>query len=304
MIEKLINLLEMDRRIIYVLIAVVVILPLVFPLGLPTTVSKPVKDVYKKVDKVKPNSKPILISFDYNPSTAPELDPMAYAILRHCFTNDIKVILMTLRPQGTGMIQAALDDILSEFPDKVSGKDYTFLGYVPGMAAVIMKLGQDIPGTFESDAYGHDVSKLPMMKNIKTYDDIPLVIDISGSSTPLTWMIYANAVYKQKIAVGTTAVSAAEYYPYLQTNQFVGMLGGLKGAAEYEELNTRNDTYKNYYKNYCENNPDDPFCKSKDKAPRRTASIGMDAQSLVHLLIMVLILLGNSIFFLKEDKKK
>jgi hypothetical protein len=38
------------------------------------------------------------------------------------------------------------------------------------------------------------------------------------------------------VAVGVTAVMAADMYPYLQSGQLIGMLSGLKGAAEYEKL--------------------------------------------------------------------
>ena len=64
---------------------------------------------------------------------------------------------------------------------------------------------------------------------------------------------------------GTTAVGAPNFYPYVQSGQLVGLLGGLKGAAEYETL---------------------------IGAPGDATS-GMDAQSIVHALIVVFILLGN-----------
>ena len=35
---------------------------------------------------------------------------------------------------------------------------------------------------------------------------------------------------------GTTAVMAPDAYPYLQSKQIEGLVGGLKGAAEYETL--------------------------------------------------------------------
>ena len=55
--------------------------------------------------------------------------------------------------------------------------------------------------------------------------------------------------------------SAPEFYPYLQSGQLLGLLGGMAGAAEYEKLDRRART-----------------------RPRK----GMDAQSLAHLFIVVL----------------
>jgi hypothetical protein len=50
------------------------------------------------------------------------------------------------------------------------------------------------------------------------------------------WITYARPKYGLNVAVGVTAVMAADMYPYLQSGQLVGMLSGLKGAAEYEKL--------------------------------------------------------------------
>lgn len=286
--------LDLDRRWIFLLVGIVVIIPLVLPIGFPTVVTPPVQNLYEAVDSIEPNSKPLLICFDYSPDTSPELDPMAYALMRHCFSKDIKMVMMALYPEGAGMAQRAIDYIVStEFPEKKSGEDYVFLGFMPGVSAVILSMGRDIANTFPNDGYGVDIEMLPMMEDIHNYEDIPLMIDLSGSATPKTWLTFANAPYKQRVGVGTTAVSAAEYYPYLQTGQFAGMMGGLKGAAEYEELNSRDETFLAYFEEFYEGKENAP----ENKQPRRTATIGMDSQSLVHLLIMFLIVLGNIAYF-------
>nr|HPR18554.1 hypothetical protein [Candidatus Cloacimonadota bacterium] len=65
---------------------------------------------------------------------------------------------------------------------------------------------------------------------------------------------------------GVTGVSAPGILPYVnQQKQLTGLLAGLKGAAEYEFLL---------------------------KSPG-TATAGMDAQSLAHLLIIIFIVIGN-----------
>ena len=71
------------------------------------------------------------------------------------------------------------------------------------------------------------------------------------------------------LVAGCTAVSAPEYYPYYQSGQLVGLLGGLAGAAEYEKL----------------------------VDVTGTATRGMDAQSLGHLAIILFIIIGNVLYF-------
>ncbi|MBA7634532.1 hypothetical protein ES703_42118 [subsurface metagenome] len=273
---------KINRRWIFLLIALAVFIPFLKPLRLPLSITKPAKDVFDAVESISPEGPPLLIATDYAPSTAPELDPMLYALLRHCFVTKRRVMLLALYPQGAGMAQAGLDFILPEFPDVKSGEDYVFLGYQPGVQAVVMSLGENVRLAFPTDAYGVSLDSLPMMEHVRNYDDIALVVDLAGSSIPITWVIYAVARYGQRLGVGVTAVSAAQYYPYLNSGQFIGMLGGLKGAAEYEMLIQQ--------KGYTE--------------ARQIATIGMDSQSIAHLVILALIIIGNIAFFASKSHKK
>ncbi len=273
---------KINRRWIFLLIALAVFIPFLKPLRLPLSITKPAKDVFDAVESISPEGPPLLIATDYAPSTAPELDPMLYALLRHCFVTKRRVMLLALYPQGAGMAQAGLDFILPEFPDVKSGEDYVFLGYQPGVQAVVMSLGENVRLAFPTDAYGVSLDSLPMMEHVRNYDDIALVVDLAGSSIPITWVIYAVARYGQRLGVGVTAVSAAQYYPYLNSGQFIGMLGGLKGAAEYEILIQQ--------KGYTE--------------ARQIATIGMDSQSIAHLVILALIIIGNIAFFASKSHKK
>jgi hypothetical protein len=72
---------------------------------------------------------------------------------------------------------------------------------------------------------------------------------------------------------------APDYYPYLQTGQLVGQLGGMRGAAEYEQL-----VY------------DAGYHPSKGLANK-----AMNAISSTHVLIMLLIVVGNLAFW--QDRR-
>jgi hypothetical protein len=272
--------LKLDRRWVFLMMGLAVLIPLVTRISMPTGITPPVQDLYEAVDAIEPGAKPLMLAFDFAPDTEPELMPMATAILRHCFSKGTKVIIYGgLYPQGAGMAQLALEEVTAEY-DVASGIDYVFLGYIPGAGAVILSMGEDIKSTFERDYYGVRLDSLPMLDDVRNYDDIPLMVDISGSSVPILWVLYAGARYGQEVGVGTTAVSAAQYYPFLQTGQFVGMLGGLKGAAEYEKLNE----------------------DSGVRQERKRASIGMGSQSIAHILMIALIILGNIGYFITQRR--
>jgi hypothetical protein len=266
--------LHIDRRYIFIFVALGVIIPLVWPLGLAVTTSPPVENVYNAIEELAPGT-PVLVSVDYDPSTQPELSPMTVAVLRHCFSRDLPVIITVLHPGGPGLA-LEISDRISKEVGAVYGEDYVFLGYKVGGSAVILSMGQDFRVSYPADYFNTPIDEIPLMEKVKNYNDIGLVITMSGSTYPDVWVAYAHERYGQKLAAGVTAVMAADYYPYLQTGQLVGLIGGLKGAAEYEKLINR---------------PDDGLK-------------GMDAQTIVHLFVVLMILLGNIAFLFVQRAKK
>ncbi|MDD3804533.1 MAG: hypothetical protein PHW02_09155 [bacterium] len=278
---------QLDKRWIYLVVALVVIIPFVFPIGCPMRITPPVQSMYDYIDDSIPENGVLLIGVDYDPSTMAELHPMAKAMTAHAFYNNVRVIFVTMYPQGSGMAQDIIEKTLTYWnsanPDnqRELGRDVTLLAYVPGVSAVMLKMGEDIPETFNEDAYGNKIEDLPVMAGVNTYDDIDYMVELAGSAVVLSWLMYANGRYGLTMGIGTTAVSAAEYYSYLQSGQANGLLGGLKGAAEYEKLIAEHHGFEG----------------------RRDASVGMDAQSAAHVAILLLIILGNIAYFIKKKKE-
>ncbi|MEO0136700.1 MAG: hypothetical protein ABIL39_06105 [candidate division WOR-3 bacterium] len=280
--------LKIDRRIIYLVLAVVVILPLIIPSVQHVRVMPPVEKLYNAVDTI-PVDKVLMIDFDYDPQTQPELEPMALAILRHAFKKRIKVLALSLYVQPLGLAKAALDQVVGEFNAEaksradsiIYGRDYIFLGWQPPPLVPILGMGESITNVYKKDYYGNQTDTLPLMKRVKNYNQVGLLICISSGDPPLWWVGYAQNRFGLKVGVGCTAVSASDYYPYLQTGQFSGLMVGMKGAAEYEELvETRLAIYKH-----------------------RKASTALPSLTYAHLVMMIFIIIGNIGYFIKRRKK-
>jgi len=269
MMEKLLNL---DRRIIYLVISLAVIVPFFIPMRMPVYVTPPVQDVYDYIEDLSEGSV-VMVGFDFSLAAVPELRPMCVAVLRHCYSRKLKVVGMTLYFDALIMAGKAMEQVAQEYGYE-NGKDYTYLGYKPGARRIILGMGEDISGPFSKDHSGIPVSEIPMMKDIKNFDDIDLVVDFGSGNTPERWVAYAGARYHQTIAVGCTGVMVSGLYPYLKAGQLVGLIGGLKGAAEYEKL--------------------------IDKQEKGT--LGMKSQSIAHLAIIALVILGNVAHLLSRRK--
>jgi hypothetical protein len=257
------RLLRLDRRFIFLLVAVATALPLLLPVNLPITVSPRVRAAYDAVEAL-PRGSYVLMSLDYEPDIMAEVQPMAIAMFRQCFRKGLKPVVLTLYPAGPGLVESALQ-IASAAEGAKRDTDFVFLGYKSGSQAVILGLGDGLRQLFPQDYWGTPLDSIPMMKGITGYAQFPLVVNLSGSSIADYYIRIAATRYHRPLVLGCTAVMATDYYPYLSSGQLQGLIGGMKGAAEYE----------------------------KQAGFFGDARRGMDAQSLVHVIVVVLVLLGN-----------
>jgi hypothetical protein len=256
---------RIDRRWIFLLMGLLVLWPLLFPLSLPLAVTPPVRGFAQAIDAV-PDGSLVLMSCDYDPGTIPEMVPMTRTAFRHLLSKECRVVVTVLFNGGPGLVDSVLREVAREFPGRRYGVDWVHLGYKAGNEAVMVLMGQGIANAFPRDYGGTDVRELPIMRSVRDYSSFPLLVSISsGYPGTKEWVQQVQARFHLPMVAGVTAVSAPEFYPYLQSGQLRGLLGGMAGAAEYELV----------------------------RGERGPASRGMDAQSLGHLFVALCIVLGN-----------
>ena len=296
----------LDRRYVYLIVALAIIIPLLIPFNSRTYVTEPTENVYKKIDSFagKPD-KAVLLCVMHDASTMAELFPMEVSILRHCFSRNIKVFTICFTPSAAPLVDYAINSAKEEYPNIKSGINYCNFGYKPYgiQLTIVLGMGEDIAEAVKTDAEGRKIANLPIMKGIKNYDDMNLVVDFSASGSVFTWITYARAKFGVNVAAGITAVMAADNYPYLQTGQLIGMLSGLKGAAEYEKLV---DVFATKDRVFSKEVIKNAWVKITDKNipyKFKMARIGMNAQSVAHIMIIVFILVGNIGYFATRKKE-
>ncbi len=269
------RMLTIDRRFIFVLIAFATLIPLLNPINLPIVISPEVRSVYDHMESL-PAGSVFLLSMDFDPASKPEVYPQAISLLRHAFAKNLKVIGMTLIVTGTGMAEEVMATVAMEM-EKNNGTDYAFLGWRPGASAVILSMGQDLVATFPQDHYGTPIGELSVMHNVKTLRDVDYAVSLAAGFPGIDeWYIYGKDKYQFELGGGSTAVMAPGLYPRLRSGQINGLIGGLRGAAEYEKLLDRSGK----------------------------ALAGMDAQSATHFVIIILVILCNVFYFISRRKKE
>ncbi len=270
---------HIDRRWIFLVIALAVIIPLLIKPKMPIPVSPPVESVYDFVDSL-PAGSVVMFSIDYDAASMPEMQPLYEAMLQHCFEKNLRPLIIVQWQMGAPLATLGVEKVAKEF-GKEYGVDYVNLGYRPGYSAQMVGIGKELRDYFKEDYKATPIDSLPMMKELAqdgaiNYEDIALLVGLEAGSTGNLWVEYAGARFGQKIALGLTAVSAPDAYPFLQSGQIIGLMGGLKGAAEYEYL--------------------------VDRVGLATA--GMAAQSYAHLLIIIFIIMGNIAYFIEKKSGK
>ena len=274
-IELILKLGKVDRRWIFLMIALVVLIPLLYPISLPIRATATTQQVYDAVEKLPHGSK-VLLSCEYSPSTKPEIHPMVVSFLRHCFRNKHKIYITCLWPDGQFMAEEALEEVAKEY-DLKYGEDYVLLGFRPGNEAVVKGIVSDLRKLYTIDSKGTKVTEIPMMEGINKFEDFDFLFSGSaGSPGSIDWVQYAADPTGIPMSTGTTSIQVNEVMPYVQSGQVQGILAGMPGAAEYEAL----------------------------IGVKGIGTSGMDAQSVAHLVIVLFIILGNIGFFIERNREK
>jgi hypothetical protein len=264
-----------DRRWIFLLVAIAVIIPLIIPPHFPIGISPEARNLYNTVEAL-PDSSMVMLTFDVYAQALAETEPMARAALHHMFRKNMKVVTVSTIPFGGPSVEERVTRELAKEYGKVYGVDYVNLGYKPNYVSVLKGMGSSIESIFPTDNSGTPLGQLPLMQKVKSYKDLRMVFVVADNGIIDYWVSIVHAQYQIPVGAGVTAVMAPKQYAYAASGQLVGLLGGMKGAAEYEILSGK----------------------------PALAVTGMGVQSMIHFLIIGLIIVGNLGFFMARRAKR
>ena len=278
---------SLDRRIIFLIVGLSVLIPLLKPdwVDLPIRPRPESQIVFDEINKLNAGDK-VLLSFEYGPSTKPEIHPMAIAILKHLYAKNIQVYGFALWPDGNFMSTEAFSEVSDDY-DKKYGVDYVNLGYRPGGEAVIKGIASDIRTLYTVDLQGTSINDIPMMKDVVNIEDFDFVFSLSaGYPGSKEWVQYACDPKNIPLSTGCTSIQVTDIMPYVENDQIRGILAGMPGAAEYESL-VEAELQK----------MDIPVKPGK-------ATGMMAAQSIAHVVIVLFIIFGNISYFITRKKNR
>jgi hypothetical protein len=267
---------NIDRRVIFLIVLIAVVVPLIRPLGLPLSIANESRDYYNVI-KSLPDGAKVLIKCDMEAGTIGEIGSSGVATLKQLWEKHVKIVFVFFDRGDCAVIFT--QSILPKLPgyvdtthigNKVYGTDWVSLGYIEGHESAMQKLAANmIYSTL--DQFGSSLASMPIMRDIKTAGDFDLLITIGGGDS-VGMLNQFVTPYHLKAIVAAEAVTYVYLMPYYKSGIYSGILNSMKGAAEYE------------------------FLLGKPGL----AIVATDSLSIVHIVLLTLIVIANIIYIYRR----
>jgi hypothetical protein len=235
------------------------------------------------IDLQQPSSV-ALVSFDYTTATQGEMEPLAEDVISRLLGQGMRLISVSLEPEGAALAQRTLDRLLAE-RDEAYGVNMVNLGYVPGQVAGVREL---LTGRKQLSAISDFQEGLTFAaperatwSDVNNLGQVDIIVTLADNPVAARWWIeqMATAVPaddgERYLLAATSAMADPFLRPYLESQQLDGLLSGVNGAAAIE-------------------------AGRQNFGPARQM---LDSQSMAHLLIVILIALGTMVGWMPVAEK-
>jgi hypothetical protein len=268
------DLAKYESQIMYVLLIIVVLYPILNPIGLPIPRSQSTIDFYEALETV-PDRGTVLIVNQMGSGTWGELGSGAIAINKYLFSRDLRIVYLALGVDSP-LVQDKISLATPALQKAEYGVDYVTLGYLTGSQvgmAAFATPPDGIASQFKKDYFGNDLSALPLMEEVKNINDFDLIVSYTSGSDANMGIVQQWVVpYGSKFIVAASGVLVPASMMYADAGQALGVLAGLRGCAEFEGISG----YPGY------------------------ATSAVDALSMYHVLVILAIIVGNILYFIRR----
>jgi hypothetical protein len=228
---------RLGRRLLYLLVLVAALVPL-FSGGLLNMWVRPGDEVSALADTLRslPAGARVLLSFDYDPAYAGELDPLAVAVTRQLAGRGVHMVAMSTRPGGVGLAERILAQATAGLSDYRYGQQYALLGYLPDQQAGLRLLTDGLQTAFPADTIQQSaLADLAVTRNLTGVGDFQHVIVFADDSqTVRHWVEQVHSRTGAPLHALVTQRVAPVLLPYAEAGQLASLVGAAAGGAEME----------------------------------------------------------------------
>ena len=236
MIDKL---LDMDPRIIYALMFIALAFPILFPVMLPMDIQDYSQVAFDFADGI-PEGSIVIVEGGLGAATYPQGGPGLVAQIVHMLSKGVKMVFFSLGTEQNVWTMTAIETALEKLPAGVSaenGVDWVHLGYIPGQESGVAAMTNDIRSVLNVDYFGTPLDSIPLMNGVNDATAFAAVLWWGGSEGSIPWGVRQFVTpFNIPMTGMCTTNEVPNYTPYINAGQLQGLIGGVRGSAEYEYL--------------------------------------------------------------------
>jgi hypothetical protein len=262
---------KLDRRIIFLILAILCFLPVIFPMGLPVPLSPATISSYDTLESLQ-SGDIICMTFDYSGGSAAELYPQNVVILKHALEKGLRAVAVSFSVGGPEMADNAFEES-GYTKSKVYGVDYVNLGFVAGSETGMSSFAKSIQELITTDSKGTPLNQIPLMDEVQNINSFSYFAFTTSTSQDMYVRQFSNQGVPVVGCIQSLYFSILQVY--MNSGQIVGFINGLRGTAEYEIMT----------------------------GYLGVGAITMDQASITHLYGVALLIIGNIAFYLSRKKQ-
>jgi hypothetical protein len=277
-----VDLYNIDRRIIYLLILIALAVPLISRYAVKPARMEAAEKMFKIIDetKLEPGDV-VLVALDFGPNSKAENEPQAEVVIEHLMRKRIPFATFSQYILAQTYLDGIPERVARRLMDEnagerwVYGKDWVNLGLRLNAVITIKAIaeGENIAEYLKKDARGNNLSDVPAFSKVRTLKNIKLFAQFTSlTGTFESYVQFLKSeTFRPVFLHGCTSITIPKAYIYLDSGQLTGLLEGVAGAAWYSVL-------------------------LKDQYPKRAKDASLlinTGLGVAHLVIIALIALGN-----------
>ncbi len=254
-----------DKRWVYVWLFILVLGPLMRPIGMPISVSAMTRDYYNEINSLQEGDI-VFDSWNMEFSGYMELKPGVLATHKMFIEKGVKLCIAFGHFEGVAIPPVVLGELKSYLDryDYTEGEDYIIIGYVLPNEAAVAALSQDFHANVRVDWKGNSIEGT-FLDQIENAGDFALINDYTTGLATTFQIRHMVLTYGIPMAVNSIGVSVPGHLANLDAGLITSLLQSTRGGAELEFLI----------------NAPGPGLKS------------MDAFTLGHYMLILFIIIGN-----------
>ncbi len=231
---------HLDRRWLYLGALLVTAAGALWPLRIAPHPSAETRTAFDLAQAL-PSGAGVFVYVEYGLGSREELDPMLAAVLGHLASRHARIVIAARSPEASQVAETVMGEVAARFPAYADGYggSWVNLGYRPAPDVALRAATNGIAAAYNGVDYaGRPLTGMPILQALPVLDHahfaLAYAFDSGDGFAPMIY--YVGTPTRIPVMIGAISMEVPVLQPYLAAGQLAAVIGGARGAAEYEAL--------------------------------------------------------------------